>query len=241
MGKKIIVIVAVLLAIALSIGYLCLPSSLLPKSNKKFSRPVFKLENPSSGNLESNFYGPVPPEILTSKNNYLRLVSIFGEGRFHHAASTLAFSHDGSKILSGGANYSIKIWDIATGREIRSLYGHRSSVNSIIFSKDDSKVISCDGSGVIVWDATTGIQLYAFSTVAGNRSVLSPDGTKFAWDDEHVLKIWDVFSKREMLSISTNQTYVRSLAFSPDGEKIALGGKESITIWDIRSRKEIYT
>jgi WD40 repeat protein len=63
------------------------------------------------------------------------------------SVTTVAWSHDDLKILSGSEDKTIKIWDAITGKELKTLKGHSDRVTSVAWKDDDSKIIS--GSRVI--------------------------------------------------------------------------------------------
>ena len=74
---------------------------------------------------------------------------------------SVAFSPDGSKIISGSEDETIRVWDASTGIEmLPPLRGHDDSINSVAFSPDGSKIISGSRDSTIrVWDAGTGTLL----------------------------------------------------------------------------------
>ncbi|MEE1097710.1 MAG: hypothetical protein U0K83_05205, partial [Bacteroidales bacterium] len=55
---------------------------------------------------------------------------------------SVAYSPDGTKIISGSGDKTIKIWDANTGQCLQTLEGHKYSVNSVAFSHDGTKIIS---------------------------------------------------------------------------------------------------
>ena len=75
--------------------------------------------------------------------------------------NSVTFSPDGSKIISGSDDKTIRVWDASTGVEMLSpLQGHDSGVSSIAFSPDGSKIISGSEDHTIrVWGASTGVVL----------------------------------------------------------------------------------
>jgi WD40 repeat protein len=54
----------------------------------------------------------------------------------------VAFSPDGMHVLSGSFDYTLKLWDTATGQLIRTFQGHLGEVYSVTFSPDGARVLS---------------------------------------------------------------------------------------------------
>lgn len=67
----------------------------------------------------------------------------------------LAFNFDGSRLASGSADRTVKLWDIEHGLEALSLWGHQREVTCLAFDIQGHKLASGDNYGaVIVWDGT---------------------------------------------------------------------------------------
>ena len=107
---------------------------------------------------------------------------------------SVAYSPDGTKIVSGSHDNTIKIWDANTGQCLKTLEGHSLDVNSVAYSPDGTKIISGSYDNTIkIWDANTG---QCIKTLEGHSNVVisvafSPDGTKIisgSWDK--TVKIW---------------------------------------------------
>ena len=76
------------------------------------------------------------------------------------AGDSVAFSPDGRTIASGSDDHTIKLWDAASGRELRTLQGHTGHVNSVAFSPDGRTIASGSGDNTIkLWDAASGREL----------------------------------------------------------------------------------
>ncbi|KAL0957195.1 hypothetical protein HGRIS_003287 [Hohenbuehelia grisea] len=70
---------------------------------------------------------------------------------------SVAFSHDGTRIVSGSTDQTIRIWDATTGEQVgEALSGHDDWVRSVAFSRDGTRIVSgSDDLTIRIWDATT--------------------------------------------------------------------------------------
>jgi WD40 repeat protein len=67
--------------------------------------------------------------------------------------NSVAFSPDGRLLASGSYDKTIKLWDVASGREVRTLSGHTSRVLEVAFSPDGRLLASGSGDETIkLWD-----------------------------------------------------------------------------------------
>jgi WD40 repeat protein len=65
----------------------------------------------------------------------------------------VAFSPDGQFLASGSWDTTIKLWEVASGREVRTLTGHTGWVLSVAFSPDGQFLASGSGDKTIkLWD-----------------------------------------------------------------------------------------
>jgi len=112
--------------------------------------------------------------------------------------TSVAFSPDGKTVLSGSDDNTLKLWEVATGREIRTLTGHGNDVNSVAFSPDGKTVLSGSIDKTLkLWEVATGREI---RTLTGHEDkvtsvAFSPDGKKVlsgSWD--RTLKLWEVAS-----------------------------------------------
>ena len=73
---------------------------------------------------------------------------------FVHA---VAFSPDGRWLASGSSDNTVKLWDVATGRELRTLISHTGGVNAVAFSLDGRWLASGSSDNTVkLWDVATG-------------------------------------------------------------------------------------
>ena len=109
---------------------------------------------------------------------------------------SVAYSPDGTKIVSGSMVGTIKIWDANTGECLKTLEGHKHVVESVAYSPDGTKFVSGSFDKTIkIWDANTGECLKTLEGHSDNPIMsvaYSPDGTKIISGSlDQTIKIWD--------------------------------------------------
>lgn len=153
---------------------------------------------------------------------------------------SVAFSPDGRTLASGSGDYSIKLWDIASGRELRTLTGHSGIVNSVAFAPDGRTLASASHDHTVkLWDVASGQEL---RTLRGHTEIAlgvaySPDGRTLASASaDKSIKLWEIASGREVRTLTGHSDAVHAVAFSPDGETLFSGSDDfSIIFWDVAS------
>ena len=162
------------------------------------------------------------PSILLRQAITVPLMTMTTDSEIH----CIALSGDGDLIVSSSHN-SVQVWDAKTGKQLRELQGHTSSVYSVAFSPDGNQIVSGSGDqSVRVWDAKTGEQLRELQGhTSGVSSVaFSPDGNQIvsgSWDQS--VRVWDAKTGEQLRELQGHTSGINSVAFSPDGNQIVSG------------------
>ncbi|TRU21283.1 MAG: protein kinase [Microcystis aeruginosa Ma_MB_S_20031200_S102] len=182
------------------------------------------------------------------------LISNFPSGNFiektltGHSDSVLsvAYSPDGRYLASGSGDNTIKIWEVATGKELHTLAGHSSGVYSVVYSPDGRYLASGGGDNTIkIWEVATG---KALRTLTGHSSrslsvAYSPDSRYLASASiDNTIKIWEVATGKELRTLTGHFSGVYSVVYSPDSRYLASASADNtIKIWEVATGKELRT
>lgn len=154
-------------------------------------------------------------------------------------------SPDGQYIISsssGVSDNSIRVWNLANGREIRSIKGQPYGG----ISPDSKYLITGSASGeVLIWDFESGILMRSFS--AGQFQVgalaFSPNGKEIVTAVLGAVKVWDFETGKELRSIPSTTEFeqISKLQFSDDGAFLFSGSMNmTVRVWNYLSGEELF-
>ncbi|ETO33633.1 mycorrhiza-induced NACHT/WD-repeat protein [Reticulomyxa filosa] len=174
----------------------------------------------------------------------------FGEygylkGHNNHVTS-VQFSSDGKRIISGSYDKTIRFWDASSGNQIHLLKansGHSNRVHSAQFSPDGNKIVSTSWNDTVrLWDVLSGKQLKSFEGLPFVYSVqFSLDSNKILCGSyDGIIQLFDISSGEQILSLKAHYGAVNCARFSPDGSKIVSCSKDrTVRLWDVLSGKQL--
>jgi WD40 repeat protein len=168
-------------------------------------------------------------------------------GPSNGCGASLAFSPDGkllaqgSMLVSSRDNKFIRLFDIASGQELRELSGNFFEACSVAFSPGGKMLVTGTSDGSKLWDVASGRELSTLKDSAKSSFVAFSGDGKFivSGDGNNSFGIWDVASGRKLRSFVGHSGLVTSAAFSSDGKVIVSGSDDGTTrIWDAATAKE---
>jgi len=108
----------------------------------------------------------------------------------------VALTSDGSRAVSASMDGTLKVWDLETGSELRTLEDHTDSVFAVAVTRDGKRAVSASRDRTLkVWDLETGSVLRTLEDHSGPVSgvALTPDGKRAASaSDDKTVKLWDL-------------------------------------------------
>jgi WD40 repeat protein len=170
----------------------------------------------------------------------------------------LAFSADSRRLITGGRDKAVRVWDVETAREICAfLHGHDNDVKSVALSGDGRLAASTnDPPGTIearqsgkykpspgavkVWDVATGGERLTLKHPGPIEKIgLSPDGRLLITTGWGSAILWDMQTGKEIREMTGPGTWASlGLEFSPDGKTLVFGNGYDITQWDVATGRE---
>jgi squalene-hopene/tetraprenyl-beta-curcumene cyclase len=214
----------------------------------------------------------LPPAQVLDHGGFFRPASLGGRDLI---LLSLAFSPDGKTLASagggqlegrdGGAKGEVKLWDVLTGKELRTIAVENGIVFDAKFTPDGKQLATASGSGSAVpvvpgeirlWNPATGelvrklqshhrgVYGVAFSS---DGKWLASGGLAAIVEGKRVdgeLTVWDLQTGKELWTRGGHKGAVGSLAFSADGKTLASGGGRfdgKVKLWDVASGNDLGT
>ncbi len=157
---------------------------------------------------------------------------------------SIAFTRDGSTLVTGSYDGTVRLWDLATRRQIGAPLNGHGQVNSVAFSPDGKILASGGADGTVrLWDVATRQQSgTALTGDVGtvNAVAFSPDGKMLASGGaDATVRLWDV-STQQLAGSWTTSSQVFNAAFTPDGKRLATGNlDDTAQLWDVTTHHPI--
>ena len=166
--------------------------------------------------------------------------------RHNNAVKAAAVSPGGKYIISGSEDNTIKLWELVTGKEVRTFKGHSGWVWCVDFSPDGKYIISGSYDYTLkLWETATGREIRTFK---GHTNWVT--GVCFGADGKYIvsgswdktIKLWETFTGSEVCTFEGHDSAVTSVGFSADGKYIISGSYDNtVKLWKTSTGTEMRT
>jgi hypothetical protein len=159
------------------------------------------------------------------------------------AVTAVAFGHDGKCLVSGGADRTVRVWDLATGLERLRAGDGRHEVGGLAVVPGSGVVLAGQGVTVRGLDPVSGREL--FKLTGHNDAVrclsVSADGKRaVSGSDDRTVRVWDVGRACEIRRFSLHRGGVTGVALSADGKLVLSGSRDGcLRLWEAATGKEV--
>jgi dipeptidyl aminopeptidase/acylaminoacyl peptidase len=161
----------------------------------------------------------------------------------------IAFSPDGKTIASASYDRLVKLWDLTTGKQLRSLKEHTDAVYAIAFMPDGKRLVSAAGDRTLkVWDVAEGKRLTTINDAldALYTVAVNPSGTQIAAAGaDRIVRTWawngaaDANAATLQASTFAHADAVLRVAYSPDGATLVSAGADRVVkVWNATTLRE---
>jgi WD40 repeat protein len=154
----------------------------------------------------------------------------------------LAYSPDGRYFLANSYNAAL-LFDVVSGRQLRSFQGHTDAVTSVAFSPDGNTVLTGSNDETSrLWDVRTGKELRRLEGQFGRVVAVefSSDGQSVLTGGGRTAVLFDAFGGHQLRRFETVPGRVDSVAMSKDNRFVLTGGGKKLSLWDAVSGKLLW-
>jgi len=212
------------------------------------------LDHPQSEGVEAVAFHPEDDALIATgcMDGTIRLWTIDPTGRTP-PTSTLIGRHDapiealafrpplGRDLAVGTRDGSVHVWRVETGERLLTIPDLGERVHDVAFSVDGRLLAAANslgqfqGGSATVWDMEAG--RVRFTLPLSNTAfgvAFHPDGTRLAMaSDDKTVKLWNLATGQNVLTLRGHTAGVLGVAFSPDGNRLASGSIDlTALVWD---------
>ncbi len=158
------------------------------------------------------------------------------------SVNDVAFSPDGSRIVTASDDGTAKVWDAETETEQLDLVGHSMTVYRAAFSPGGGQIVTASSDDAArVWDANTGTEVATFPSDRWlDHVALSPDGSRLLTTTDDSGQIWNVETAEPLAALDGRVDGVSKAPFSPDGTRIVGVSSGKAKIWNAETGRELF-
>jgi len=159
----------------------------------------------------------------------------------------IRISPDNRLVATGSDDeHVVKLWDVESGKLLRTMRGHENAVLSVAFSADSRYAVSGDrGKTTVLWDVESGTAMRRFATAEQDIMAIAvtPDGrhvlagSKAQIGRSVAVELFDTTSAALVRRLEGHDGATLAVSISPDGKIAASAGEKMLTLWDLASGK----
>jgi len=158
--------------------------------------------------------------------------------------SSVCFSPDGQRVVTGREDHSVIVWNAHTGAELLALKGHTARVGGVSFAAGGRRIVTVSQDDTVrVWDAQTGTNSLTLQAVT--PVPVSYQGRIIVTEDpDRNARLWDTCTGKTLITLNVQVDYGFSAVVSPDGHRVIIVDHDrpdyTASIWDSHTGKKLF-
>src|SRR5262249_32200470 len=127
-------------------------------------------------------------------------IARMGTVRFRQVVGGAIYSPDGARMAAPSGDV-VRLWDAATGKDIRTFVGHGGPVHSVVFDPTGKMLASGGADTIRLWNIETGREEARLNTHFPYELVFSPNGTFLFSSSTEDVRVWNVAERKEIRTL----------------------------------------
>jgi small GTP-binding protein len=159
---------------------------------------------------------------------------------------SVAFDGKGRTLASGSSDNKVRLWELASGKLLRTLKAHRDSVYCVAFDGKGRTLASGSADKTVrLWEAASGKLLCTLKGHGAAVTSVAFDGkgrTLASGSEDNTLRLWEAASGKLLRTLEGLGAFVYSVAFDGKGCTLASGSADkTVRLWEAASGKLLHT
>lgn len=158
--------------------------------------------------------------------------------------TAVAATQDGQFAVSASSDYTLRVWNLESGREVWSREGHTGEVTALAVTLDGRYAVSGGKDSVLkVWEMESGREIQILEGHAGwvTAVTIRSDGRQaVSGSSDHTLRAWDLESGITVRELVGHAASVIAVMLTDDESQVVSGDLHgTVKVWDLESGREV--
>ena len=153
----------------------------------------------------------------------------------------VAWHPSGDRLASAGRDGIVRLWDIASGKDVARMEGHQGDVLAVAWSPDGTRLASSGHDGTVrLWDADREKETARLERHSGHVNAVAwhRGGALASAGDDGTVRLWDTTTGEEMACLKGHSGRITAVAWHPKDTRLASAGDDgTIRLWDGELRR----